>query len=584
MQIKNPSDFPKIDGLGAYASALMSMNGITADSFFSSLPDTKMHYELEEWMKIMEPMPGQHDFSDMVLKNKSRHFCVIGDYDCDGIMATAIVAKSLRLAGIKCDFITPNRFVDGYGMSVKHVTEALSKGANAIITVDNGITCKDEIAFAKEHDAIAIVTDHHISQGPIPADLVCDPFCDGSKFTEISGATVAFKLCRQLLLDKGFADSQLKDMAAMAAITVMSDSMQMIGENRILVKAALDYLNSEENDPKTFSNRLARMMGYYRFPSDSGILRRYTVSGLQFSLIPVVNAVNRILGDPTKLVSDIVKILDGNEPSEDLGSKYVEINNLRKQCKKDLLKQYHPNGDKIAIVVLPGSDTMNYSGMAGLVASQIAEDEGKPALVGIDDGHTGKIKFSGRSINGFPLYDFLMDLSKDHPELNMEFGGHSEALGGSVPKQKVPAFRTAAIRAMLSVNLPKSEETVVSMSTGSEAMKAYLDFAPYGKGFKFPELYTEGNIVSGGFDRRSRTFTLDSAPSLKIKCYDKELYKYISEIYYNNLCSKVKIDAVISISDGDDGIPSPDLRKICNIDKNVKLAADLREYQYNSRK
>jgi single-stranded-DNA-specific exonuclease len=582
IKILMAEDYPQISGLSPFASALMGYNGIDAGNFFAMLPDTKKEYDFSEWLAIEEHMPEEKAFSDFVLSHPDLRWCVIGDYDCDGIMATSIAAFALRYSKRRCSIIIPNRFSDGYGMSKKHVEAALAKGADAIMTVDNGISCSDEVSFAKASGASVVVTDHHLAQGSVPkADVVADPFCDGMSFSGISGATVALKLCLRLLQDGGeeFGEA-FNDLCSLAAITVLSDSMPMLGENRILVKAALGYLNSREGDPDSFPHKLADMLGYYEFPPSQRILRRFTDSGLQFSLIPVVNAVNRIMGDPSMLVDDILLILSGGSPDKAVGDRYAAINAERKLLKKSLMEQYSPSGAPVELAVLRSDPDANCSGMAGLLASSIAESEGKPALVGIDDPRSEKIKLSGRSVGGFSLYDAISEVAAAHPEMGIDFGGHDEALGCAVRREYAPEFGEAVSAMAASMGLKTREREAILLRDVGDAMKAFSDFGPYGKGFRFPDMLVSGHLLGGpsGFDRTTRTVCFDSLPNARVKCYDKALFEHLRSVWLNDPES-TSIAAVCSMSDGDYG-PSLDLRSIAS--EVGPGAADLRGYSFDS--
>lgn len=530
--VKSFFEYPLMRGYDQYASTVLGMNGITEENIKQILPDQFIRPTIENYFNYYEPLQYSQEFVSYIQKNKDKFFFVIGDYDCDGIFATVIISQALRLCGCKVSFTAPDRFTDGYGMKKAHIDEAIKQKANIIITVDNGTTAINEIKYAHDKGLKVIVTDHHNPQGDSGADLIINPWVNSEKFKDISGATVAFKLAVELQKVFKFDSEYIYNFMALAAITCFSDVMSLTGENRLLVLAAMNYLNEKVYE-SGFIHNLAVMLEYYVPGRKSdpelnlpGTFRDFNKDNIDFYFVPVINASNRVIGNVNELILNIIKCFD-SEYNED-PHQYTDINQQRKYMKSDLLRQHKENKNTCAVVEAYNLKTydINYNGIVGLVASSITETEHKPALIGMlsDDDI---VHFSGRSVHGFNLYEALEHIQAVHPNLKFTFGGHAEALGMSCKKEDISVIQNYLSDTFKNAHVDNTVETYFDANNHfADIVDTYYHFYPYGKDFVFPKLYTKG-IVGQVFDRE-RSFTILSFdPSVHIKTFSKEEYESI---------------------------------------------------------
>jgi len=524
MILKNFGEYPLINNFDKYQSDILGMNGITNDNISYLLPDLDQNYNIEDYLLLMERIDKGKDFVDFIKANKNHKFCVVGDYDCDGIMATSIMTYGLQLYGCDMTFTIPDRFEDGYGMHKRQIDIAKANGADIIITVDNGITANEAIDYAHSKGMKVIVTDHHTPQGHCNGDLVFDPLYNNDNFKTISGATVAMKLIYELYLDQhpdGILDDFMRSFVCMAFFTVYSDVMPIIGENRYISLACMSYLNKYVNKSGTFINRLAKLVDYYvpGMTSDpylnlSNSFRGFNKDNIDFYFVPIINACNRVLGDVTDLVFDIMCLFV--EEYNGVPHLYSGINKKRKYMKSELIHKHKQNNNVHAVVeaVTPDMWDDNYSGIVGLVASDVVDKENKPALIGIDVRNDDDIvHFSGRSVSGFNLYQALSEIKTEHPELTLNFGGHAEALGASCKKKDIPYLQQYLSDKFINTAIQNGGEIekikyLVDKNDLQELRKAYNRLAPFGNKFEFPKFYIEDYILY--LEKETRSFSLAS--------------------------------------------------------------------------
>ena len=545
MKIKTFFDYPHLPGFDQYQSSILGYNGITAENIKEMLPDLNKQYDIQNYLDSMEPICKGKEFVEFIKNNKDKKYCIIGDYDCDGIMATSILCYALVCIGIDCTFTIPDRFVSGYGMKREQIDIALINKCDVIITVDNGITANDAIDYAHEHGMTVIVTDHHTPQGENHADLCIDPLYNDEKFKGISGATVAMKLAYELYKEFNFDFILMEDFVAMACITVFSDVMPMLNENRIMVDAVLPYLDREVLVPGTFINRLAKLVDFYvpnrgtdPYLNLDGTFRKFNKDNIDFYFVPIINATNRVLGDVTDLVYDIMSLFV--QEYNGIPHLYSGINKKRKFMRTELLRMYKPHPESNAIVeaLHPSKFDDNYSGIAGLVASDVATSENKPALIGIDLDEP-IIHFSGRSVGGFNLYGALEEIKNEHPELNFSFGGHAEALGAACTKEEIPLLEQYLSEKFTGVTVEEIEPTYFEMGDISFIKDAYVSLWPFGNKFVFPQFYVEDHI--GFMNKDDRTFTFKKyGPYTPVKYFSNEVQNKLADYAFKHRDKKVK--------------------------------------------
>lgn len=365
---------------------------------------------------------------------------VIGDYDIDGICSTYILLTGLRTCGAVADAVIPHRIHDGYGMNEHMITEAYEAGIDTILTCDNGIAAKEQIAYAKSLGMTVVVTDHHevpyelLNDGtrqecPPPADAVIDPKQTQCiyPFEGICGAVVAYKLI-QVLTDQALGeekDDLLQELLAFAAFATVGDVMELTDENRIIVKYGLAQITKSSN---------------------IGMQALLTVNGLQdkplsayhigFVLGPCLNATGRL--DTACRALQMFLAGDKSE-AVTIAGELKELNDSRKnmtlqgtQQAIKLIEESVLREDKVLVVYLPDC----HESLAGIIAGRIRERYHKPVFV-LTRAEEG-VKGSGRSIEAYHMYDKMSECK----ELYTKYGGHKMAAGVSMPEENVDTFRT----------------------------------------------------------------------------------------------------------------------------------------------
>lgn len=352
--------------------------------------------------------------------------CVFGDYDCDGITSTALLYDSLKKLDARVVYYIPDRFAEGYGMSNAAIDKLYGMGVGLIITVDNGISCAEEIEYAKTLGIKTVVTDHHLPPEIVPdAEAVVDPHRKDSnvEFRDISGVFIAFKLACALL---GTEPEELAPQYAdLVAIGLIADVMPLRHENRDIVKQGLFFLN---NTSKQGITALLNSAGIGR-----GTL---TASKVAFGICPRINAAGRM--DNAKAALQLLLSTDFSEACE-LAS-VLESYNLQRQHTEqqitaealEIIKNNSYEYDRVVVVC--GNNW--HKGVMGIVASRLVDRFGKPVIV-LSVDENGEVTGSGRSIEGFSLYNAIASVK----DLLTKFGGHDLAAGISLSKKNVKKFR-----------------------------------------------------------------------------------------------------------------------------------------------
>jgi single-stranded-DNA-specific exonuclease len=563
------SDYPQIRGFSKCSSAIFGYNHITKDMISELLPDIDgCPYDFNDYLNMMEKVPEDllSSFFALLDKHKGDKIWILGDYDCDGISASVIMSRILNLCGYTTGVSIPNRFSDGYGMKRKQIDEAIQGGAKLVITVDNGITCNDAIDYAKSKNIDVIVTDHHLQDKDNPvksADLIIDPWIyDSFKFKEISGAMLAGKLAYELSKRYNICIDNIYDLLFCAGISCLSDCMSCLGENRVLLKATFGYGNTHIYDQQSFVNKMGQLVGFYREGQydDSemcvpGSFKDFNVDDVDFYYVPIINSVNRVLGDVSSLVDDILSLFDSN--THELNEDYVQLNQSRKFMKSEAIRKHKEDDNFKAVVEVLSNDSSygnNSAGINGLVASYVVESEHKPALIGTDNPDSnGMIHFSGRSVSGFDLYKAFSEIKEEHPDWNFVFGGHAEAMGLSAPKELVPDLQQALSDKFELAPTEQLQETVMDLDPTAvkDLFTTYNDLYPFAQNFEFPEFYYAADI--GSTDDKTRTFTMYGMHGMyPIKVFDFNTWKEIKSYRkYNKLLKcviKMMMDTTGKIS------------------------------------
>lgn len=363
---------------------------------------------------------------------------IIGDYDVDGVNAIYILLTGLQRAGAHVDGEIPHRMKDGYGINERLIEEAYEAGVDTLVTCDNGISAAKQIAHAKTLGMTVIITDHHDipyeeidgRRGYIlpKADAVVNPKQTDCAypFEGLCGAAVAYKLITALYERMGYPAGEGEAFLEFAAIATVGDVMELLDENRILVKEGLKRLRETKNPG------LKALMEINSI--DPKALSAYHIG---FVIGPCLNAGGRL--DTAKRALELLEAQDKGEADNIAGElkalndsrKAMTLEGVEKAC--GLIDSGAYDGDKVLVVYLPDC----HESLAGIIAGRIREKYYKPVIV-LTKGEEG-IKGSGRSIEGYSMFEELA-ACREYLE---KFGGHPMAAGMSLKEENVDAFRKA---------------------------------------------------------------------------------------------------------------------------------------------
>jgi len=374
---------------------------------------------------------------------------IVGDYDVDGVVSTYILYRTLKMLGAKVDYEIPDRIHDGYGINMRIVEEAKEQRIDTLLTCDNGIVAMEQVSKAKEYGMTVIITDHHNllesedNSVLIPeADAVINPKRPDCPypFKGLCGAAVAYKLAVALLdrFDIPDKDGYEKELLSYTAIATVCDVMELVDENRIIVKHGLDLLRNTSN------TGLLSLMDVCRINKEN-----LSAFHLGFIIGPCLNASGRLdtakkglcllLADNKKEALELaVNLRSLNEARKDMTEKCVEKATA-------LIEKGNMLGDKVLVVYIPEC----HESIAGIIAGRLRERYHRPAIVLADSAESEYVKGSGRSINE---YNMIEELSK-HRDLFIKVGGHPMAAGLSMLPENIEILRK-----VLNENAPLTEE------------------------------------------------------------------------------------------------------------------------------
>ncbi len=437
----------------------------------SKLSDGYLMKDMEKSISILKEKIENH-----------KKIRVIGDYDIDGVNATYILLEGLEKLGAEVDSDIPDRMKDGYGLNMDLIERAVKDGADTIITCDNGIAAKEEIAYAKSLGMTVIVTDHHEvpfeeSEGEKyyilpPADAVIDPKqADCSyPFKGLCGAAVAYQLMVKLIGVFGRSPDELSYLIENVAIATVGDVMDLTGENRIFVKEGLLRLRNTKNP------------GLKALIECTGLDRNHIGSyHIGFVIGPCLNAGGRLdtakralalfrakTEQEAKVLAEDLKAL--NDSRKDMTAKAVEQ-------AAELVENQPEGKDKVLLLYLPDC----HESLAGIVAGRIRERYWKPVFI-LTDAAQG-VKGSGRSIEAYHMYEGLNRCK----ELLDKYGGHKLAAGLSLKKENIAPLRRMLNEFCTLTEQDMAEKVSIDMempfSCVTEKLVSELELLePFGKG------------------------------------------------------------------------------------------------------
>jgi single-stranded-DNA-specific exonuclease len=373
---------------------------------------------------------------------RGQRLLIVGDYDCDGATASAVGVLALRACGAQVDYLVPNRFEYGYGLTPEIVRVAAERRPDMLITVDNGIASVDGVAEANRLRMRVVITDHHLPGAALPdAECIVNPNQPGCGFPSkhLAGVGVMFyamlALRAELRARRRFAPGEepnLAELLDLVALGTVADVVPLDRNNRVLVQHGLARIRAGRARPGI--NALLAAAG--RDPT------RCSSYELGFVLGPRLNAAGRL----EDMSVGIECLLAADEASaRPLAQRLDQLNRERRGIEAQMhesalehLARFDP-GEAYGVALY---DAGWHQGVVGILASRVRERVHRP-VIAFAPGADGELKGSGRSIPGLHLRDALDLLDKRHPGLLLRFGGHAAAAGVSIRATEVARFRTA---------------------------------------------------------------------------------------------------------------------------------------------
>lgn len=414
--------------------------------------------------------------------------CVYGDYDCDGVTATAVLVSYLRDIGADVTYYINERS-EGYGMNCEAVKKLHSKGVRTIITVDNGISAIAEAELCSELGITLIVTDHHQPGDKLPcADAVIDPHradCR-SPYKHFCGCGVVLKFIAAM--EGGDMQCAIEQYSDLAAIATIGDIVSLTGENREIVKHGLHFLENTEN------------LGLQALIAKAGLTPPYNASSIAFGIVPRINAAGRI-GSPSEALE--LLLAEDEETAMSLAEKICRLNVERKSYEnavmEDIAAQIKQNPDILDKRVLVFSGEGWHHGVIGIAAAHCVEKFGRPVfLMSANEGET-EVRGSARSIEGFNIFSALTACS----EILSKYGGHSGAGGFSLTGDNVRKFDALlneyARKAAESTGSPRRTITASGILSPAdltiEATEGLSVLEPFGEGNPHPVFLLSDSVI-----------------------------------------------------------------------------------------
>ena len=435
------------------------------------LKEEQIH-ELFQENQLCDPMDatGMREVIERIhqAKEKKEKVIICGDYDADGICATAILYDALHRFGIPCGFYIPNRFKEGYGLHVHTVDMAKEKGYTLLITVDNGVKSIDALHHCKDLRMDTIVTDHHAMDEDVPCDILLHSLTMGERFSNLCGAGIALMISHALL-------GEVKEHVILACVASIGDVMPLWKETRQIVKKGLIYLNQGICLPVQCLSKDA--------------YSSWDVQKIAFQVVPKLNTTGR-LADLANANNTVRYLLMKDQMNIIAFAKQIEELNQRrrllsaKMC--DLARALKDDSSHFQVLY----DSEHHEGLSGIVAAKLCEEFQMPVLVFAQDGEL--LKGSIRSNHFVDLRNFF----KDCPITLVSYGGHKAAAGISIRQEDLPAFKSYLKEKTKSMSYEQVDtESDVILCTIQELSVRNVEelesLAPFGEGFIKPQFYVK---------------------------------------------------------------------------------------------
>ena len=449
---------------------------------------------------------------------------VYGDYDVDGTTAVSLVYSFLRRLTRNLDFYIPERYDEGYGVSYKGIDWAAENSFNLIITLDCGIKANEKVEYARERGIDMIICDHHLPENELPkAVAVLDPKREDCfyPFDDLSGCGVGFKLVQAYSQIYGIPFETLIPLMDLLVVSIASDLVSVVGENRILAHYGLKQLNS---NPREGLMAMIQLSGL-----EPGHL---TIDDIVFKIGPRINAAGRM--ESGRIAVELLTASDVQEAVR-IGNEINEHNNERKNIDRRITQEALEMVESGASLS-SGKATIVYNpqwhkGVVGIVASRLVEAYYKPTIV-FTMSQGGLVTGSARSVHGFDLYDAIESCA----DLLENFGGHLYAAGLTLKEENLEEFCRRIEKHISGKIIPEMQTPVVdidAMLNFSQITPKFLrilkQFQPFGPGNAAPVFRTD-HVYDNGMGRKVGA----EGGHLKLELIqESHPYHHISAIAFN---------------------------------------------------
>ena len=430
---------------------------------------------------------------DLILEHRERRILVVGDFDADGATSTALIVRCLRSWGFaNVDFLVPNRFEFGYGLTPEIVGLAAMRAPTLIVTVDNGISSIAGVAAARARGIQVLITDHHLPGAELPAaEVIVNPNVPGSQFASraLAGVGVAFyvmaALRRELDARGTVVMPPVADFLDLVALGTVADLVPLDANNRVLVAQGIRRIRAGRCVPGI---RALLNIAERNVPT-------LTAADLGFAIGPRLNAAGR-LDDMSIGIRCLLS--DSDSEALNLATRLDQLNNERREIEAKMqgaalaavARLRDPAGPVRHGVCL--FDPEWHQGVVGLVASRIKDRVRRPVIAFARAGD-GQLRGSARSVPGIHIRDVLDGMAARHPELISRFGGHAMAAGLSLDEAKLDAFAAAFDEEVtrwrdpaIPSNRVETDGELSADEIALETAQALRDGGPWGQAFPEP--------------------------------------------------------------------------------------------------
>lgn len=496
-------------GISETTACILTHRGINDASSIKRFMNSSLK-DLYDPLMMKDMDKGTETIKEAILKGKS--IIIYGDYDADGVTSTVILYRALKKCNAKVEYYIPDRELEGYGMCSDRVEKLQQEGAEVILTCDNGISAIKEIAFAKSLGMTVVVTDHHelpfkendgIKEYIIPeCDAVINPKQKDCMypFKLLCGAGIAFKFAQVLYMKMGKKQEEAYELIEYAGIGTICDIVDLVDENRIIVKEALNIITDTNN---IGIGALKKVLGLED--------RKITTYNVGFQIGPCINATGRLY--KANLAVELFMCDDYNEALH-IAEKLNELNKRRQDITNKSVEKIVNSIDtedfkKERVIVI--YDESVHESIAGIVAGRVKDKYNLPTFV-ITKG-TEMPKGSGRSIEQYDMFEELMKCSS----LLEKFGGHPMAAGVSIKEENI-----AVLRKLLNDNCNLTDSDIIPKlridkklgvnKITFDLIKEIELLEPFGKGNSTPVFAEKGLIAESirfiGKDKDTLKLTL----------------------------------------------------------------------------